>query len=88
MRRLDLTLKMTGADGSESIEHRTVQIQDHPDAGALHRVFHVLHTELRVTTGDQALPRQNERARLVEILGQAREHRALFRYPQCADDVA
>ena len=34
MTRLDLTLKMTGADGSESIEHRTVQIQDHPDAGA------------------------------------------------------
>jgi hypothetical protein len=63
MTRLDLTLKMTGADGSESIQHRTVEIQDRPDAGALHRVFHVLHTELRVTTGDQALPRQNERAR-------------------------
>ena len=29
MTRLDLTLKMTGADGSESIEHRTVEIQDH-----------------------------------------------------------
>jgi len=26
--------------------------------------------------------------RLVEITGQAREHHALFRYPQCADDVA
>ena len=62
MTRPDLTLKMTGADGSESIEHRTVEIQDHPDAGALHRVFHVLHTELRVTAGDQALPRQNARA--------------------------
>jgi hypothetical protein len=74
MTRLYLTLKMTGAEGTESIEHRTVEIPDHADAGALHRVFHVLHTELRVTAGDQALPRQNERARLVEILGQAHEH--------------
>jgi hypothetical protein len=60
MTRLDLTLKMIGADGSESTEHRTVEIPDHPDA--LHRVLHILHTELRVTTGDQALPRQNARA--------------------------
>jgi hypothetical protein len=40
MTRLDLTLKITGADGSESTEHRTVEIPDH--AEALHRVFHVL----------------------------------------------
>jgi len=41
MTRLDLTLKITGADGSESTEHRTVEIPDHRDADALHRVFHV-----------------------------------------------
>ena len=63
MTRLDLTLKMTGADGSERIERRTVEIRDHPDVGALHRAIHVLHTELRVIAGDQTLPRQNERAR-------------------------
>lgn len=52
--------------------HRTPyrgEIPDHSNADALHRVLHVLHTELRVTGGDQALPRQNERARLVEIPG-------------------
>ena len=42
MTSLDLTLKITGADGSESTEHRTVEIPDHPDADALHRVFHVV----------------------------------------------
>jgi len=87
MTRLDLTLKMTGADGSENIEHRTVEIQDHPDAGALHCAFHVLHTELRVTAGDQALPRQNERAAWLKFSGTPASI-IRFRYPQCADDVA
>jgi hypothetical protein len=41
MTGLDLTLKITGADGRESTEHRTVEIPDHRDADALHRVFHV-----------------------------------------------
>ena len=49
MTRLDLTLKMIDADGSESLEHCTGEIPDRADT--LHRVFHVLHTELRVTVG-------------------------------------
>jgi hypothetical protein len=42
MTRLDLTLKITGADGSESTEHRTVEIPDQPADDVLHHVFHIL----------------------------------------------
>ena len=50
MTRLDLTLKITGADESESTERSTVEIPDHPDADALHRVFHVVRALHRLWT--------------------------------------
>jgi len=52
---------MTGADGSESIEHRTCKSRITPTPRAA-LLFHVLHTELRVNRRPSAA-RQNERAR-------------------------
>jgi hypothetical protein len=87
MTRPDLTLKMTGANGSESIEHRTVEIQGSPRRRrAAPRLSRSSHGAARHRRRPSAAPAKRARA-LVDILGQAREHHALFRYPRCADDV-
>jgi hypothetical protein len=56
MTRFDLTLKMTDADGTESGENFSVETKDRPDADSLHRVFHVLRTELGVTVAIKPHP--------------------------------
>jgi hypothetical protein len=78
---------MTGADGSGSIEHRTVEIRITPTPARCTASF-MFFTRNCVSPPETRRGPGKTSERVVEILGQAREHHAFFRYPQCADDVA
>ena len=62
-RRITLTVTFQEDDGTARSESQTVETSYTPDLAGEHRVAHIIITELKVTVGDQGVPKHNAVAR-------------------------
>jgi hypothetical protein len=63
MKPVNLTITFTDDDGTTRSESRDIEMSHAPDPAREHTVVHILLTELKVTVGEQAVPKHNAIAR-------------------------
>jgi hypothetical protein len=59
MKPVNLTITFTDDDGTIRSESRDIEMSHTPDLAREHTVAHILFTELKVTVGEQAVPKHN-----------------------------
>jgi len=63
MKPVNLTITFTDDDGTMRSDSRDIEMSHTPDLAREHTVAHILFTELKVTVGEQAVPKHNAIAR-------------------------